>query len=117
MKQHIFSSETVWCLHSPRSGEYWFVRCPSKSGAKIFLCGPLGPRVPASKGPFEAWEYPPEQIPPTVEILQATFFRANDPRNWQENVEPGQEDRLVPKGEIQPTHAAQSSGDSAGGSG
>ncbi len=87
MRQHILASNTIWCVHSARSGEYWLVRCPSRSGAKIYLCGPHGPRVPASKGPFESWEYPEADIPAGVEVLQATFFAANDPRNWKPEVE------------------------------
>jgi len=114
MKQQTFNPDTIWCIHSARSGEYWFVRCPSKSGAKIFLCGPLGPRVDPAKGPFEAWEYAEEEIPENVPILQATFFRANDPRNWQENVEPGQEDKFGPESKIQPADAAPGGGAGGG---
>lgn len=102
--------KTVWCVHSPRSGEYWFVRCPSRSGAKIFLCGPLGPRVPTSKGPFEAWEYPEEEIPEGVEILQATFFRANDPRNWKDQA-CDKVQQNVPTSELQSADAAESTQD------
>jgi hypothetical protein len=106
MKQAIFSPDTIWCIHSPRSGEYWFVQCPSRSGAKIYLCGNLGPRVDPAKGPFEAWEYRKEDIPPEVPILQATFFPANDPRNWKPD------DEL--KSELQPTDAAACATDGGG---
>jgi hypothetical protein len=106
MRETIFNPETIWCIHSPRSGEYWFVKCPSRSGAKIFLCGPLGPQVPTSKGPFESWEYPKEDIPDSVEVLQATFFAANDPRNWKPRDES--------ESKVQSPNVEKSSGNAAG---
>lgn len=110
MRPAVFIPRTVWCIHSPRSGEYWYIRCPSRSGAKIFLCGPLGPQVPTSKGPFEGWEVDETTLPPGTEILQATFFRANDPRNWQENTPEPYNQKEQPdghKGGVQPAHVAQ----------
>lgn len=79
--EQVFNAENIWMLHSPRSGETWYVKCPSRSGAKIFLCSPQGPGVPAAKGPFYADQVTPEEVP-EGKLLQASFYSANDPRNW-----------------------------------
>lgn len=112
MRPAVFIPRTVWCIHSPRTGEHWYIRCPSRSGAKIFLCGPLGPQVPTSKGPFEGWEVDETKLPPGTEILQASFFRANDPRNWQENTPQPYNSKVATNGhqsEVQSADAAQGS--------
>ncbi len=85
MKEQVFNTDNVWYIHSPRTKESWLVRCPSRSGAKIFLTGPLGPKVPAAAGPFESELMPPESIPEGAEILQAQFYSAIDQRNYDKD--------------------------------
>lgn len=81
MKEQVFNTENVWLVHSPRSKNSWYVKCPSRSGAKIFLTGPLGPGVPTSEGPFETSLVPPPEVPEEG-VLQAVFYSAHDPRNF-----------------------------------
>lgn len=83
MKAARFNPDNVWCIHAPRTGRYWYVKCPSRSGAKIFLCGAQGPGVLPSEGPFEAWEIDEAEVP-EGKLLTASFFPANDPRNWKQ---------------------------------
>lgn len=79
MKEQVFDPENIWEIHSPRSGETWYVRCPSRSGAKIFLSTMHG--VDVKKGPFHSTQVFPEDVP-EGKLLQAHFYSANDPRNW-----------------------------------
>ena len=81
MKEQVFSPDNIWHLRSMQTNEEWYVKCPSRSGAKIFLCSAQGPGVPAAKGPFFSTQVLPEQVPPGA-LLQAEFYSAADPRTW-----------------------------------
>lgn len=73
--------DNVWRLVTA-SDEEFFVKCPSKSGAKTHLCqlkGMNGVR------PFKVCEiYLPEQVPEGREIIQAHFRHPADSANWAE---------------------------------
>jgi hypothetical protein len=74
------NTENVWQLTTARGKKYW-VKCPSKSGAKIYLA-----RVIGIKGntPFRAVISSKDSVPEGEKMLQASFPAANDPKNWEE---------------------------------
>jgi hypothetical protein len=81
MREQVFDPENIWRVESSRTGEVWYVKCPSRSGAKIFVCSPQGPGVSTDKGPFYTEPATPDTVP-EGQLLQAWFYSANDPRNW-----------------------------------
>jgi hypothetical protein len=74
------NSDNIWKL-TARTGKEYFVKCPSKSGARIFLAEQIGIK---DNAPFKADLYLPDQIPEGAEVLQAKFRSAVDPLNYAE---------------------------------
>lgn len=74
------NTENVWKLTTAKGEDYW-VKCPSKSGAKIFLAEQIG-----IKGniPFSIVISSVGSVPKSKELLQAQFRAADDPMNWEE---------------------------------
>lgn len=73
--------DNIWKLTTAK-GESFYVKCPSKSGAKIFLAEQIGIK---GNTPFKSAElYLAEQVPEDAEVMQAQFRRPDDPANWAE---------------------------------
>lgn len=75
MKSPVLDASNVWLISSPRTGESWYVKCPSRSGAKIFLTAHpenLGMGVSTSAGPFFSEPVALESVP-EGELLEARF--------------------------------------------
>lgn len=68
----------VWEI-TARDFKTHYVRCPSRSGAKIYLAKQIG----SWQGPFRSAQVFESDVPEGCPILQAEFLRPDDPRNWQ----------------------------------
>lgn len=79
------NSENIWRLTS-RKGRTYYVKCPSKSGAKIFLAEHINRSGGSFKdhAPFAADIILREQIPEGGKLMKAQFRSAVDPMNWKE---------------------------------
>jgi hypothetical protein len=82
------NTENVWRVTSSNGEREWWVKCPSWSGARIWLAehlnkteGSFKPHAPFRKGDLP---YTPETVPEGVEVLQAGFRAVDDPANWAE---------------------------------
>lgn len=74
------NSDNVWKVTTAKGEDFW-VKCPSKSGAKIFLAEQIGIR---GNTPFRVEISHPDSVPEGKELLQAKFRAADDPMNWEE---------------------------------
>lgn len=77
MKFTVSDPNNAWKL-TTRSGVHYFVKSPSKSGAKTFLAGLIG----VQHTPFRAefWAGP---APEGYQLIQAHFLAPHDPANWE----------------------------------
>jgi hypothetical protein len=73
------NTENVWKLTTAK-GEIYYVKCPSKSGARIFLAEKIGIK---GNTPFKAEISSKDSVPEGEKLLQAKFRAANDPVNWK----------------------------------
>lgn len=79
------NSENIWRLTSHRNKRVFYVKCPSNSGARIFLAEWLNKNTALGWkffAPFSKDIILPEQIPEGEEVLQASFRSAVDPLNY-----------------------------------
>lgn len=74
------NTENVWKLTTKKGEEYW-VKCPSKSGARIFLAEKIGIK---GNCPFKVEFSTEGSVPEGKELLKAHFRAADDPMNWEE---------------------------------
>lgn len=70
--------DNVWLL-TTRTGEEHIVKCPSKTGAKLYLASQIG----KEETPFRAELCPADRPREGEKVLQAEFRQANDPLNWE----------------------------------
>lgn len=74
------NTENVWKLTTAK-GDVYYVKCPSKSGAKIYLAEQIGIK---GNTPFKVEFSTEGSVPEGEKLLQASFRAANDPMNWEE---------------------------------
>lgn len=73
--------DNVWRLVT-RKGVTYYVKSPSKSGAKTFLCGMIGI---SEATPFRETEIHLDTVAPEgYELIQASFRNPADPENWKD---------------------------------